>query len=114
MSKNINSDTFPTLPKFWEKFLILLYPPMCILLKLDDTEFGVSNFRFSNVVKEKPLGGELNPPFGKGRVSVFLLGLPSQGMTALVLGLGQTNNFPSGFQLLNFTLSLGLPLNINN
>ena len=50
---------------------------MCILLKLDDTEFGVSNLRFSKVVNEKPLGGGgLNPPFGKGRVNVILLGLP--------------------------------------
>ena len=58
---------------------------MCILLKLDDTEFGVSNLCFSKVVKEKPLGGAQSPPFGKGRVNVFLLGLPSQGMNTLMI-----------------------------
>ena len=35
---------------------------MCILLKLDYAKFGVSNFFFSKVIKEKPLGGRLDLP----------------------------------------------------
>ena len=53
--KTYNSDTFSNTSQILGKFLII--PPMCILLKLDDTEFGVSNLCFSKVVKEKPLGG---------------------------------------------------------
>ena len=30
---------------------------MCILLKLDDAKFGVSDLFFSNVIEEKSLGG---------------------------------------------------------
>ena len=35
---------------------------MCILLKFDYAKFGVSNLCFSKVIKEKPLGGRLDPP----------------------------------------------------
>ena len=46
---------------------------MCILLKLDYAQFGVSNLFLSNVIEEKPLEGSARtppppPPLGTGRV----------------------------------------------
>ena len=35
---------------------------MCILLKLDDAKFGVSDLCCSKGIEEKPLGGRLDPP----------------------------------------------------
>ena len=34
---------------------------MCILLKFDYAKFGVSNLYFSKVIKERPLGAQLDP-----------------------------------------------------
>ena len=41
---------------------------MCILFKLHYAKFGVSNLFFSKVIKEKPLGGRLEPPLVKEQV----------------------------------------------
>ena len=41
---------------------------MCILLKLHYANFDVSRLFCLKVIKEKPFGSWLDPPFGKGRV----------------------------------------------
>ena len=45
---------------------------MCMLLKLDYAKFGESNLFFFNVIEEKPFGGLLEPPPGKGRVNSLI------------------------------------------
>ena len=42
---------------------------MCLLLKLHYAKFNVSRLFCSKVIEEKPLGGRLETPLGKGRVN---------------------------------------------
>ena len=67
---NLSPDLHLSSSKIFGKTLILLYPSMCILLKLDYVKFSISSLCFSKFIDENPWGrGRLAPPpIGKGRV----------------------------------------------